>query len=671
MVRRIVDSIERAQSNAYIEEAMASRSDKPQPDQPNNVVALSRYRAQLGRGRKLRRADALLEGPEPERAVRALPGDELYYVIHEIGLRDAGEILAMARPEQVQAVLDFGLWERDHVVPERAGEWLEVIAEAPYEKIGEWVAGLDVELFALLLRQTSRIYDLSQEEAPDEPAGTLYPTPDGFFVLDVTGVDTEEAGDDDGAAEAGPATTSARAMMRIIDALYRADRDLARRLLVGAKMELDSELEELAYRWRQGRMADLGFEDYYDALEVYRELEPASVRIGETEPGKARVRPLDHNEEKEGIAASVRVPSALVERLTHGGSPFSRGVQGMRSAEEVAELHFALVALTNRVLAADRVTPGDDAAVAATLERQLATLDLAVEFLSRGDAEREVAAVRTVPLVRLFRLGVSLVGKVKRLATTLRRGGPFAVTGRELVEPDEALVLSALSRPRPLFAGILDEPPSNADRPFRSLAEVARATAAVERAAATQALLVGLGVSPVDLAPGSTLLEDAGVDEAALDAGLLARTALVRRILEPAAAAGSPTRLEPLAAEQVRDFEELLEATPAGPVKLPEVLKKKANAILDAAAPARLGGAAAEVAQRWIAGLAPLEPVLVRKSAAAAGAPATPSGRRDAEKTSTKTAAKPAGKPPAKPRAKGPPKPAAKPGDGGTRPRKR
>lgn len=652
---------------------MASRSDKPQPDQPNNVVALSRYRAQLGRGRKLRRADALLEGPEPERAVRALPGDELYYVIHEIGLRDSGEILAMARPEQVQAVLDFGLWERDHLVPERAGEWLEVIAEAPYEKIGEWVAGLDVELFALLLRQTSHIYDLTQEEAPDEPAGTLYPTPDGFFVLDVTGVDTEELGDDEAAAEAGPATTSARAMIRIIDALYRADRDLARRLLVGAKMELDSELEELAYRWRQGRMADLGFEDYYDALEVYRELEPASVRIGETEPGKTRVRPLDHNEEKEGIAASVRAPSALVERLTHGGSPFSRGVQGVHSADEVAELHFALVALTNRVLAADRVTPGDDAAVTAALERQLATLDLAVEFLARGDAEREVEAVRTVPLVRLFRLGVSLVGKVKRLATTLRRRGPFAATGRELVEPDEALALSALSRPRPLFAGILDEPPSNADRPFRSLTDVARATAAVERAAATQALLVGLGVSPVDLAPGSTLLDDAGVDEAALDAGLLARTALVRRILEPA---GAPTRLEPLAPDQVRDFEALLEATPAGPVKLPEVLKKKANAILDAAAPGRLGGAAAEVAQRWIAGLAPLEPVLVRKRASHAPEAAPPGHRGDdkastkvkvSAKASTKASTKPAAKPPAKPSQK----PPAKPADGGTRPRKR
>ncbi|HEV3032350.1 MAG TPA: DUF6178 family protein [Polyangia bacterium] len=578
---------------------------------PDNVVALSRYRAQLGRARKLRRGDALLAGPDPERAVRALPGDELYYVIHELGLRDAGHILELARPEQLQAVLDFALWERDQLVPERLGEWLEAIADVPYETIGAWVAGLDVELFALLVRKTSRIYDLSQEEAPDEAAGTLYPTPDGLFVLDVLGVPTDQAPDGE---ESGSMTTSARAMIRIIDGLYRADQNYARRLLVGMRAELDSELEELAYRWRQGRMADLGFSDYYEALEVYRELDPASVRLGESEPGQTRVRP---NDERDGALGAARAPAALVERLARAGSPFACAARALSGADEVADLHFGLVALTNRVLAADRVTPGDDAAVSETLERLLATLDLAVEFLARGDEARAVLALRTVSLVRLFRLGVSLVGKVKRLALTLRRRGPFAATGRQLVEPDEALALDAVTRHRPVLAGLLDDPPAGADRPFRSLADVARATAAVERAAATQALLLGLGVTPAELLTGGGLLDGTGVDDAAVDAGLLARTALVRRILAPARSGGAadgPTPFGPLDATQVRDFQALLETAPGGAVKLPEVLKRKARALLAAATPARLGGAATEVAERWLESLAPLEPVLVRKA---------------------------------------------------------
>jgi hypothetical protein len=590
---------------------MTSSSRPPRrPEAADNVVALSRYRAQLGRGRKQRRADVLLSGPEPERAIRALPGDEFYYVIHELGLNDAGDILALARPEQIQAALDFALWERSELVPERVGEWLEALSDATPERISAWVQGLDVELFALLLRKTSRVYDLSQEEAPDEPVGTLYPTPDNLFVLDVWGV-TNEGASDQGEQQEAP--SSARAIIRILDGLYRDDRHFARRLLVGARSELDSELEELAYRWRQGRMEDLGFADYYEALEVYRELDPATVRLGESTPGALRTRPTDV---RDGVDAPSRAPSALVERMAHGSSPFARAVQGVSSADEVSELHFSLVALTNRVLAADRVTPGDDAAVAATLERLLATLDLGVELLARGDAEREVQAVRTVALTRLFRLGVSLIGKVKRLATTLRRKGPFAAVGHLLVEPEEALVLEAILQHRPLLAGMLDDPPSNADRPFRSLADLARATAAIERAAATQALLLGLGVTPALLAPGAPLLEDTGVEEAAIDAGLLARTALVQRILETPTsrpASEKPTILEALDAKDVRDFEALIGAG-GDSVKLPEVLAKKAKAILEAASPTRLAGAAAAVAERWVAGLAPLEPVLVRKT---------------------------------------------------------
>ena len=144
--------------------------------------------------------------------------------------------------------------------------------------------------------------------------------------------------------------------LQLLNALYSQDLDFSRKILVGTRGELDAELEEQAYRWRSGRMADLGFTDYYEALEVYREIDPASVRLGGTPA--PRVRPLVD----EGEAPSLRIPSALVEKLA-SGSPFARAIAGVTSPEELANLNAALVALSNRVLAADRVTPGDDEAV--------------------------------------------------------------------------------------------------------------------------------------------------------------------------------------------------------------------------------------------------------------------------------------------------------------------
>ena len=576
------------------------------PPRPNNVVALSHYRARLGRGRRLRRADALLEAPDLGAAVRALPGDELYYVLHEMGLGEGGEILAAATPEQLSVVLDFALWERDQVSPAALAEWLEALAAAPIERIGRWLAGLDTELVGLILRRGARIIDLTQEAPPDEPEGTFYPTPDGFFLLDVRVVPVVQAPD-----MGGEGPDPARALIRLVDALYRTDKDFARRILVGATGELDAELEEAAYRWRQGRMSDLGFADYYEALEVYRPLDPASVKIGDR-AGRTRTV-VDAHPGDDG--AALRMPTALVERLADTeGSPFARAAQKLAAGDEVDELRFALVALTNRVLAADRIAPGDDEAVAAVLERLVATLDLSVERLAQGDDARGADALRTVPLARLHRLGVSLIGKVKQLALTLRREGPFGKRGFDLAETDDAAVLEAVTRLRPMFPRLLDARPSAGERPFRSLGVVARAAAAGEQAAAAQALVRGLGVADSDLAPDGPALARTGADEAALDVGVLARTALVARLLAggETSRAARPDRFRPLTPAEVKAFEALLVGGKRKHPQLSAALEKRARSILAAAAPPPLAAAANAVAERWLTTLAPLETVLVR-----------------------------------------------------------
>ena len=574
---------------------------RPTKEQPTNVIPLSPFRAELGRGRRLRRADVLLAERDIESAVRALPGDELYYVLHELGHEDALPILAAATAEQLQVVLDFAVWQRDSVVPDALAEWVEAMAHAPPDRIARWLAGLDAEMVALILRRGARIYDVTQAPAPEEPEGTFFPTPDGFFVLDVVGLPQ-----DDGApAGASDEHDRAAVIIRLVDSLYRGDKNLARRLLVAAGGDLDSELEEAAYRWQRGRMADLGFADYYEALEVYRELDLATVRIGETRNPPLRAASEDAS------GAALRVPTALAQRLGDvTGSPFARAAQKLGPGDDVDELRFALVALTNRVLAADRIAPGDDDAVADTLQRLAATLDIAIERLAPGDDERAAAALRTIPLVRLFRTGVTMIGKVRRLALALVRGGPFGRQGPALAEADDAAVLEAVMRPRPLFPRLLDQPPAAGERPFQSVADLARAAEAVERAAAAQALLHGLGIEARHVAAGAPLLADSGADAAALDAGLLARTVLVKRLL-----GGRAPAVGALDAREVRAFERQLQRARTGAVKLPAALAKRARELLAAVAPAALSGAAASVAERWIAGLAPLEPVLVRRPA--------------------------------------------------------
>jgi hypothetical protein len=553
--------------------APSSAAGDPGP-QSSEVVELSRFRAGLSRGRRLRRADLLFAAADPRAAVRELPGDEFYYVIHELGFPDAVEILGHGTAEQVQAALDFGLWDRDQLSDEAVEQWLGAMVEAPSAAVAQWARGIDVELLALLLRRRARIYDLTLEEAP-EGDGAVFTTPDTFFALELLG-DEDAQG----------------VTLRLLNALYTQDHPFSRKILVGTRGELDAELEEQAYRWRSGRMADLGFSDYYDALEVYREIDPASVRVG-GDPNP-RVRPLMDESE----SSSLRMPSALVEKLG-SGSPFARAITGVSSREELANLQAALVALSNRVLAADRVTPGDDETVGAVLGRMTATLDLAIELLSHGRPEEGVRAVQTVPLTRLFQLGVSLVGKVRRLAQTLRRKTPFSQPGGDLdlFEARDAEVLEACTRLRPMFPRVLDTPPAGGERPFSSLEDLRVATAALERIGAALTWLLGFGVRPEDLA--SPRLQALGVaDRSAIDTGLLARTLLARELLREAAG-----ELKPLDPEQVSRLEQKL-AELAGAPERAAAERARLRAAAEATWPKPpVSASALTVLGQWIDGL--------------------------------------------------------------------
>ena len=557
--------------------ARVSETHKPASD--GQIVALTRYHAQLGRSRRNRRADALFATADPVSAIRALPPDEFFYVLHELGFPEALEVLIHGTAEQVQGALDLAIWDRDQISIERADEWLTAIAQAPFETVGAWARGLDIELVALLIRQRARIYDLSLEEPPDEPEGILFDTPDRLFTLELLG--DEE---------------SQRMTQHLVENLYRADQFMMRRFLIGMRSELDSELEHTAFRWRSGRMADLGFVDFYDALEVYRELDPASVKL---EQGSvASARPSD----EPGTDAHLRLPVLMADRLA-GATPFSRAVAGLTSAAEAAALHSALVTLCNRVLSADRVSPGDDPAVAGVLGRVAATLDLAVEFLSRGDDAAGVAAVRHVSLTKLFRLGVSLIGKLHKLARSLIRDSPFAPLrpAIDLWEPEDAEVISALVKLRPLYPCMLDNPPNASERPFASLRDLATATAAIERAGAALALVVGLGVRPEHISPER--LDVMGVaDPVAIDNGLLARTVLVQRLL-----GRGPGPVEPLSSQAVSSFKKQFNSS----AHHIEIMAKSAAAILQSSAPdGRFTPATEAVATRWLQGLAPLGSVL-------------------------------------------------------------
>jgi hypothetical protein len=430
-------------------------------DVPPASGPLARLRAQLAGPRGYKRIEALLSADDAPAVIAALSPNEVYELVHEVGFEDGQALIEYATPEQIKGCFDLDAWDKDELDLEPLKPWLTALMEVGFEKVGEVFSALDAEFRTLNMQRSVTVYDTTLNEGPEEDSeANIYPTPDSFFQLELKGEDEEQ-----------------RMTLRLIEDLYRADGALARNMIMAARSEPPAELEEMAYRWRSGRLADLGYVDFYDALDLFRPLTPDQVQIGEG------------SQERPGPEDESRMPLVVADEVI-GRSFLARAMAAIDDETEAERLEQALMVLVNKVLAAGRAKPGQIEVMRRGALYATSTLSLGLETIARGDLDRAQEALKSIGLGRLFRVGYTVTHRLAKLATAL---APRSLTSGS---PAKDLV-AGLCSPRPLFSRAADDPPMPGLRPFESAADLRRAGEILTGLTIRIALVEGLGVDVV------------------------------------------------------------------------------------------------------------------------------------------------------------------------------
>jgi hypothetical protein len=433
---------------------------------------LARARTELAAARGRKRLDVILDARRPEALVRALPPDELYLLVREVGLADAPELVQLASPEQFKAFLDLDAWSRDHFDPRRALPWLRAARAGALDdpkaaarwarKLGE----VDREVLFLTLRTALRVHDLEQDPDPEIASDRFLRTPEGKFVVEFLV---------DGAEYA--------AVKGILDDLYAEDPFQATRMLSALRWELPTELEETALRWRTGRLADLGFPSLEEALSWF------------ARPPRDAPLPPGAPERPAGFFMAEFRRGALLDRAAERLDSDARDA-----------LESQLLAAANAVLVADAVDPGDVEAVRSAIGAARALIEMGLERVAGADVDRAADALRTMAPKRLFQEGFGRVLELRWRAERILAAGAAGTREVPLLDAPLGEALSALAARRPRFFAGLDAdrrewgtPAAAAFEPrhFRSSAEVERAAAALDLAERLADLGRALGLAPV------------------------------------------------------------------------------------------------------------------------------------------------------------------------------
>ena len=441
-------------------------------EQPLTPAQLQPLRAQLAAAATgQRRLDLILDAPNPGALVRALPADELYFTIREIGLADSVELVQLASAEQFRIFIDLDAWRQGSFEPRRALPWLRAARSGAQQdsklaaRLARKMRALDAELVDLLLRDAIRVHDLRANDDPDVEADRTMRTPDNAYLVEFVVDGTEYV-----------------AIRGLLDDIEAEDPFKLSRVLAAITWELPSELEETALRWRQGRLADLGYPSLEEALSWYAR-PPARAAEPPGQPGRAP-----------GFFLAPLAERSLLARAA-----------ASLDAGERDSLDLQLITAGNAVLVADGIDPVDLDQVRGAVTGARAMVELGLERLSAGDEPRAAVLLSSTPVKRLFQEGFGRVLELSWRAERLFKGGAAGSRTSPLLDAPLGELLTALAARRPRYQPGVELPRADWGTPaaasleprrFLSSLDLARAAAALELCEGLAALARELDLAP-------------------------------------------------------------------------------------------------------------------------------------------------------------------------------
>jgi len=358
----------------------------------------------------------------PEQLVQELPELEVFLTVKEVGEKDCLDLISLTTPEQFQYLLDLDFWKKDGLDPEKVLDWMEILLESGEKKVSQFIQTTDIEFIALLLKKFLQVTTMEGEhlEGMDRiPPFTL----DQYHFIHFRGKRTREV------------------FAPFLQILYRVDIRNYQRLMDSLIAEFESELEEIGYRLRNGRLADYGFPDFEEALEIYRFISLDSFAGGE---GSSRVVPREETG-KEG--------SVFYLTFREEGPFFSSILSRIEDAFEQDRLKQEITALCNKAIVAEAIDLSNITGMERVIKKVYHYLNLGLHYLSREDERKSLEILRSLPIQKLFQYGVSATLLLRRKAESILQGSWFSNDQANLVflDPPHFETFEGILRRKPVL----------------------------------------------------------------------------------------------------------------------------------------------------------------------------------------------------------------------------
>ncbi|MFH1112369.1 MAG: DUF6178 family protein [Pseudomonadota bacterium] len=358
----------------------------------------------------------------PAELMRALSPEEVFFTIKDLGEENALGLISATSGSQLLYLLDVDLWKNDMFHTPSATRWLEIISSIGQDKMLHLLQTSDPELVVTAMNKFITVKVRNPEVDLLEQRDTLPPfTLDDVFFLDFMVHESREA------------------IKSFLGVMFEWNTKYYFGVMEELAMGLNLETEEMAGKWRRSRLADKGFPEFDEALEIYQYLLRGQI-------AESPFSGEDMREEDDDSAPSIWYPLKVLTEDTL----FKRSLKEISDSRENDRLSVELAHLANKVMVADGRDPGSVEELQGSLKKVGGYINIALEEFCEDDATRAAGLLRANHVEFLFRRGFSLILDLRKEAQKLLRDYDGGV---ENVGYPLAGLLKGLLQNRPYYAG--------------------------------------------------------------------------------------------------------------------------------------------------------------------------------------------------------------------------
>lgn len=343
------------------------------------------------------RAKVILYSPYPEGLVKNLPPQELFLTLKASSLDLSVELLSYAKGTQIQFMFDIDAWYKDRIKPERVASWLILLFQAGEDKVLEWLRIADWDFLIAIFQKFVKVYkrpdDIDLVEAMDFlPPYTL----DDFYFIEFKNDALEFH------------------FRRMIEIIREELPELYMPLMESIIWEIPIEVEERAYRWRNGRLADEGIPEYFEALDIYSYIHPKSIK-------KIEPKYLTAEDEEESTPPiNIMIYEEEKDELF-----IFKALSLIQDPKQIERIKKELAWITNKVVVVDHVVIDDIEQIRESLEKVWGALNLGLEYLSLENLNVAKRILEEHFLEDIFKVAQTTFKELRKFALELTNSKEF------------------------------------------------------------------------------------------------------------------------------------------------------------------------------------------------------------------------------------------------------